>query len=140
MKKIILIGGILGMLTAGSIGVYLFNKPHQSIKSVDADYQEAAPELVARFQEDEESCNKKYLGKVIEVTGSVSDIAIDEKGVLNVTLTGGDLSGVICQFEKANQEAALHLKKGESVSIKGICTGCLMDVILVDCVISSNPS
>jgi len=140
MKKLLIIGGLLGVLTAGGIGVYLFNKPHQSIKSVDAEFQSTAPELVTQFQDNEEAANKQYLGKVVEVNGVVSDIATDEKGVLNITLQGGDLSVVTCQFEKANQESALTLKKGQSVSIKGICTGILMDVVLVDCVVSSNPS
>lgn len=140
MKKLLLLGGLFGVLTAGGIGYYLFNKPHQSIKSVDADFQVPALELVTQFQDNEDASNKKYLGKVIEVNGSVSDIATDEKGVLNITLQGSDLAGVTCQFEKANQESALQLKKGQSVSIKGICTGILMDVVLVDCVVSSNPS
>jgi len=49
---------------------------------------------------------------------------------------GGDLAGVGCQLEKNTKSNMNKLIVGESVTIKGICTGILIDVVLVDCVIT----
>jgi len=136
MKRKILISVLLIILAGIATGVYLFNKPRQSIMNTDADASVSASSLVAEFEQDEAKSNKLYLGKVIEVTGIVNASSIDETGIINVTLRGGDLAGVGCQFEKNNKSNLNKLIVGESVTIKGICTGILMDVVLVDCVIT----
>lgn len=116
------------------VGAYLFNKPRQSIIDVQAEASIAADALVSEFETDESNSNKMYLGKVIEVTGIVDATNTDANGILNITLRGGDLAGVGCQLEKNGTTKKLVV--GDKVTIKGICTGILMDVVLVDCVIT----
>ncbi|MBK6444527.1 MAG: hypothetical protein IPQ03_17425 [Bacteroidetes bacterium] len=137
MKRILLTVSIF-LTAAVAFGYYLFNKPHSSIVDETPIALSEAPALVGEYEADENSANAKYLGKVIEVTGTISDKNLDEKGILNLTLKGGDLAGIGCQFDKNFQTEALGLKSGEQVKIKGICTGILMDVVLVDCVISKE--
>ncbi|HNP48052.1 MAG TPA: hypothetical protein PKL85_04400 [Bacteroidia bacterium] len=137
MKRIILTASIF-LTAAVAFGYYLFNKPHGSIIDETPIFSSKAVGLVDEYEADENSANTKYLGKVIEVEGTVSDKSMDEKGVLNITLKGGDLAGIGCQFDKNFQTDAMGFKNGDQVKIKGICTGILMDVVLVDCVISDN--
>ncbi len=125
---ILILGGVAG-------GVYLFNKPRQSIMDDKPAAVLAAASLVTEFEADEAKSNKLYLGKIIEVTGIIDATNTDEKGILYVTLRGVDLAGVGCQFEKNKLSASIKLNPGETVTIKGICTGILVDVVLVDCVI-----
>ena len=113
---------------------YLFNKPHQSIADETPAFSLDATTLVGEFDKDEKSANTKYLGKIIEVNGVVAEKLKDKNGNINVTLQGADLSGVGCEFEPNAQSSLASLKEGQEVKIKGICTGVLMDVVLVDCV------
>lgn len=136
MKKKIII--ITLILIAGGLagGAYLFNKPRQSVMDIEPAYRLSASTLVSEFEQDEAKSNEKYLGKVIEVTGIVDASNIDEKGILSITLRGGDLAGVGCQFENSKNSKSNKLTTGQSVIVKGICTGILIDVVLVDCVIN----
>lgn len=137
MKRIILTAFIF-LTAAVAFGYYLFNKPHESIIDETPVFRSQAVGIVNEFEADENSANTKYLGKVIEVEGTISDKSMDEKGVLNITLKGGDLAGIGCQFDKNFQKDAMGFKNGDQVKIKGICTGILMDVVLVDCVMSDT--
>jgi hypothetical protein len=135
MKKKIFIGVIIAVVAAIAIGVYLFNKPHQSISGDSPAFILDAKSLANEYETNEAQANSKYLGKVVEVSGSISEKVKDSKGKITLTLQGADLSGVGCEFEPGAQKELSDLHEGEKVIVKGICTGVLMDVVLVDCVI-----
>jgi hypothetical protein len=134
MKKKILIATLIAVVSGVAFGIYLFNKPHQSILNDAPAFSLDAATLVGEYDKDEKSANAKYLGKIIEVKGVVAEKLKDKNGNINVTLQGADLSGVGCEFEPRAQSSLASLKEGQEVKIKGICTGVLMDVVLVDCV------
>ena len=81
MKRILLTVSIF-LTAAVAFGYYLFNKPHSSIVDETPIALSEAPALVGEYEADENSANAKYLGKVIEVTGTISDKNLDEKGSL----------------------------------------------------------
>jgi hypothetical protein len=135
MKKKILIATLVAFLAAGLFAYYLYNKPHQSIADEKPAFNMEASALVAEYDQDEEKANAKYLGKIIEVRGVIAEKSIDKKGKYNITLQGADLSGVGCEFESNAKNKVSKLSEGQEVKIKGICTGVLMDVVLVDCVL-----
>lgn len=137
LKKILIAATILGLIAA-AYGYYLYNKPHTSTSDKDIDASVTAEQIVSEYEADENAANQKYLGKVIEVTGVVSDKSVDEKGVLNMTLKGGDLAGVTCQFEKNEAMNVGSIQTGSTVKIKGECTGILMDVVFVNCIFSET--
>ncbi|MFZ7115195.1 MAG: OB-fold protein [Bacteroidota bacterium] len=136
-KKIFLALGIIA-LAGAAYGFYLFKKPHQSIMNEKPDYSMISSEIISEFETNEDAANKKFNGKVIEVTGVISEKTKDEQGKLNITLQGADIAGIGCVFEKAAQPKAAALAEGQEVKIKGVCTGILMDVVLVDCVVVEN--
>ncbi len=136
-KKIFLALGIMA-LAGAAFGYYLFNKPHPSILNEKPDFIVESAAIISEFETNEDAANKKFNGKVIEVVGIVSEKSKDEQGKLNITLHGADMAGIGCVFEKAAQEKAAKLSEGQQVKIKGICTGILMDVVLVDCVVIDN--
>ena len=126
MKKVIYILLVLGIL-GGSIGFYFFNKPLDSISSMSTDYSLSSNELLTAFEDDETQANEKYLDKVIQVTGKVLKTET-ENGKTTIYLnTENELSNVIFQLEKDDPS----IQAGQQVTMKGICTGYLMDVILV---------
>jgi hypothetical protein len=129
---------VVVLISGLGLGFYLYNKPHQGIANEIPVYRLSAVNLIRDYDAGEEKANSKYLGKVLEVKGIVAEKSKDEKGMINVTLQGPDLAGVGCQFDPKAQEELGSIKEGQEVVVKGICTGVLMDVVLVDCVIENN--
>ena len=87
------------------------------------------------FEDNELDANTKYLDKIMEVSGTVKEVNTGGKGMVSVTLdTESGMFGVICQMDNLTQHDRLDFKEGEKIKLKGICTGVLMNVILVRCV------
>lgn len=132
MKKILITLLVLAIIGAG-YGYYMYNKPVESLESKNADVSISAEDLIKDYEADENAANKKYLGKVVLVTGTVSGVTTEE-GKKKVSLETSDpISSIICEMED-NKEVST-LKAGELVKVKGMCSGYLSDVILVQSVI-----
>jgi len=131
MKKLAFIASIL-ILSAAIYGYYLYNKPVASVSNQTAALTLNAKELLAAFETDEEAANSAYLDKLILVKGKVSKIAEGEKNHSIYLETSNMMSSIICELESGVNH---NLKPGDNTSIKGICSGYLMDVVLVRSVI-----
>lgn len=118
-----------------AMGLYLYYKPHASVAHATADVVIDAATLFREFQENEVNANKKYLDKIIEVKGAVSDIQ-QTPTTSSIQLHSGDAGGGInCSL--SNSEGHIQIpSKGTLITVKGKCAGFLMDVNLVDCVIN----
>lgn len=124
------------ILAAGVVGYFIYNKPHQNMQRAKAAYQLSATELFSMFESNENQANEKYLDQIIEIRGSVQSVSTDEDGQLSITLDcGNDMFGVICQLDDLTKQEKTSFEVGETVNFKGICTGMLMDVVLVRCVL-----
>lgn len=134
MKKILLL--LLALALIGLLAAYfIYNKPHRNMMKAEADIKLTAAELFSAFEENEAQANERYLDKIVVVTGQIKDISADEDGQISLTLqSDSDMFGVICQLDDLSQHDRTEFAIGETVSIKGICTGMLMDVVLVRCV------
>jgi hypothetical protein len=135
IKKLILLIAAIGLVAGISIAYYLYNKPHQSVADETPAFIMDAPALVSEYDANEKLANQKYLGKIIEVHGIISEKLRDNTGKYNVTLQGADIAGIGCEFEPKAQQSVSKLKMGQQVTIKGICSGVLMDVVMVDCIV-----
>ena len=124
-KNIFIVLALIAVIGVG-YGYYLFNKPVSSLADVKPEYSIEASSLIVQFEDNEEKANEMYLDKIIETSGQVLKI-VDNK---NIYLdTGNPISSVICEMGD-NQDIS-KLKVGDQVKIKGLCTGYLMDVVLV---------
>jgi hypothetical protein len=137
LKKVGLVT-LLILISGLGFGFYFYNKPHQGISNEPPAFSLSAATLIEEYDKNENTANTKYLGKVIEVKGVVAEKSKDKKGNFNLTLQGPDLAGVGCQFDPKADDKFTMVKEGQEVVIKGLCTGVLMDVVLVDCVIENN--
>lgn len=130
-KKILLSIGLLVCIGV-AIGIYLYQKPRTQAASQSTDFSVTADELYKQFEQDETAANKKYAGKIIEVTGTVGSVQKDGSG-LSVLLTAKDaMGGINCSM--TNAETA-NTTQGKIVTIKGKYTGFLMDVNVLDAVL-----
>jgi hypothetical protein len=133
MRKKYIFGIIIIVLFLVGLGVYKVYKPHQNVSGEDAVASLSAQDLYHEFQTDENTANKKWVGKVIEVSGIVSSVN-ETDSYVSINLKAAADGGVNCSVLKKDLSSADHFKNGDSVTVKGKCTGFLMDVNLVDCV------
>lgn len=133
MKKLIII--VLVLIAIGGVaGYFMYNKPHQSTAAAPSDFVVSAQTLFQEFNTDEAAANTKYLDKVVKVKGTVKAVETDEAGNVTMTLdAANEMFGVICTIP--NDNAAQLPEVGEEVTVKGVCTGKLMDVVLIRCVL-----
>ena len=117
-------------------GLWQYNKPARNLSDEAADLSITATELYRQFSENETNANGKYLDKIVKVRGTLQSINRGEGGMLNLILdAGSEMGGIICEVPKGNLPAGLNLQTGKEITVKGQCTGFLMDVVLVKCVI-----
>ncbi len=128
MRKIILFLLVLGMIAAG-VGYYMYNKPVASLENKKPDVEVSAAKLITDYEADEKVANEMYLGKVVEVTGKVAAVAVEEGKTKVQIETGNPMSMIICELEDGSEAGSI--KAGEELKIKGMCSGYLSDVILV---------
>jgi hypothetical protein len=136
-KKIIsvLIFIALGLL-ALAVSTYLFiNQPKKSTASRKAKFTVTAQQLLSEFESGEEAANAKYLDKVVLVEGTVSTVDAENGRTTIMLDTGNPLGRISCELSADESAKGVTLKENDTAKIKGICTGILMDVVLVDCVI-----
>ncbi len=132
-KKTLRVVGLICLvcIAAGAVIFYrMYNKPHRSAATETAIILTAA-QLSQEYEKDEAASNKKYLGNVVQVNGTVSEVSLNQQKKPVILLTGSDMSGVQCSL----QEEAPGIKKGDMVTIKGFCTGFLTDVIMDRCIL-----
>ena len=125
LKKLglLFIGGIL---VAGGIIFYLFNKPHRDVQAAQIDYNLTTTEIVSEYLTDYTTANTKYLdesgnSKIVAITGTIYSISTDQKNQKVVLLKSkSDKAGVSCTFTEATNINAEKLLKGQTVTIKGV--------------------
>ncbi|HEX8334030.1 MAG TPA: hypothetical protein VF622_15530 [Segetibacter sp.] len=121
---------ILLLITVGIVGWFYLNKPNRTVTN-QTGIEVTAAQLVKDYQANEAEANAKYLDKVVQVTGTVSEVSNNQDGKVTVMLSSEDpMSGVFCTLK---DEA--NLTVGFSVTIKGFCSGLLSDVRIREAVI-----
>ena len=134
-KKIV-ISVLVLVIALAVVGYKIYNKPHVDVASEKADITITATNLFADFSNDEEKANATYLDKIVEVKGVIGKIAKEEEKVIINLNTGDDFGSVLCHLSDPSTGKVKDIKEGESIKVKGICTGFLMDVVLVKCEIN----
>ena len=129
-KNIVLYVIVAALLIMTAIFVMMYNKPHRSVKGVEAAFDLSVSELTEAFTNDESKADSMYTGKVIQVSGPLRKMIANDSTL--ILMMGDDKGpmGVSCYLEKSQIPKAENLAPGESITVKGICNGMLMDVIL----------
>jgi len=132
MKKIIFI--IISLILIGGLaGTYFYFKPTASLEDQPPVAILTADSIFSAFETNEAAANLSYLDKVVEISGKVQAVTTDTSGTAISLETSSGMFGVTCKLE-ANSKVAANYKTGQQVRLKGICTGYLMDVVLIRCV------
>lgn len=133
-KRIIRVTLLSLLLVVAAAAVYIYkeyNRTHKDTRNLAPDYTVSANEIIREYESDERQSNRKYWDKILKIIGTVKAITLDEKGVADLLL--GDTasaSSVRCSIDSLHSEELVSLKKGDSVAVKGICTGFNADELL----------
>jgi len=135
-RKTVIIVLLIVITSVLALVMYVYNKPHVNVKKAEAAFVVTAQNLISEYQQDETKTNEKYSESVIQVKGTIFEIST-LKGNSVITLKDENLeSSIICHMLPEENTRALQIKKGQDIEIKGICTGYLMDVIMVRCTLA----
>jgi hypothetical protein len=131
----ILLGVVLFIALAGIVvGIHFFRMPHKDLGKAKPDFIITAVDLQKAFEDNENAATAKYVKKILEIEGEVESVKTGEANVLNVSIkSGSDLSSVICTFVPATDPA--KFTAGSRVTVRGECSGFLMDVLMNNCVL-----
>ena len=131
MKKIIIPLLLIGI--GIGFGIYEYNRKPASTHKLKADISINSSTLVHDYKDDEPVADIKYLNKIVQITGTISSIS-SENELTTISLKSDDpLSGVLCEME--GSQNAISFSEGDKIMLKGRCTGYLMDVVLVNCIV-----
>jgi len=125
MKRFLVLLLVIILLAAGWYGYKLYTGKVPSLTEVKADATINATDLIAAFEKDSASANKQYLGKILEVSGTIKSIE-KESSTISLGNAGGN-SSVRCSLDSAFVKEIDSLNPGSAIIIKGNCTGYMPD-------------
>lgn len=117
--------------------LYLFNMKHTDMAKAKPDFVITASLLQKDFESDETAASTKYINKIIEVNGKISSVKPGENNILSISLaTDSDMTSIICTFPAITDTS--KFKVGDDITLRGECSGFLMDVLLNNCAVISK--
>ena len=128
MKTIVRI--LIGIIAIAMIGYIVVLKwPKATVKSKAVDIEISAQDIYNEYSSNETSAQRKYFGKVVQVSGIIDEVYEDEDGAPVVILIGtdGDPTAVITLASDQSDEIA-NYKEGDTIKVKAQCSGMLMEV------------
>lgn len=134
--KVVLSVFLVGLFLAAGVWYYVFvcAKNHHRSAADETCIVVSAGNIVKEYQANEAASNTKYLNKALQISGLVSEVKKDQIGNTTVTIKSEDpFASVFCTL--TDKETALPVV-GKQVSVKGICTGFLSDVVIADAVLA----
>jgi hypothetical protein len=119
---------IAGILAA----LIMFNKKHPDTSKAKPDFVLTAVTLQKEFEDNEKTASARYINKILEVSGTVASVTAADSSHTNLSLkTASDMSSVICTFP--SDSGVKKYKPGDDITLRGECSGYLMDVLLNNC-------
>ena len=113
--------------------VFVYSKTHHRNVQSEKGLVIQADSLSAAYQANEKNANTLYLNKAVEVSGTIVSIDKNQEGKITIILGRSDsFSNVSITLIST---APLFQKIGETITIKGVCTGALSDVIITEGVV-----
>ena len=138
--RIFLMISIVIFISGISIGLYQYNKKAKDLGKFKPDYVLEYHDLVTAFTLDENAATEKYVNRIVEVSGQIYDSEYSSSdSTLSITLKRiDDTMGVICTFNGVTEISGKSFKNGDNITVRGECSGMLMDVLLNNCILVRN--
>lgn len=123
-RKIVL----LTMLPVLGVGIWMglheYNRANKDLSKAKADVKISATDMIKEYETNDSMANQKYLGKIIELNGTVKNVEKDDTGDYTIVLGDtGKLSSVRCSMDSLYRDDAAMITAGSSVIMRGACNG-----------------
>ena len=113
--------------------VFVYSKTHHRNVQSEKGLVIQADSLSAAYQADEKNANSLYLNKAVLITGILLSIDKNQEGKTTLVLgRSNSFSNVSITMISTTP---ITQKVGEAITIKGLCTGALSDVVITDGVV-----
>jgi len=139
MSRVFKLG--LPLLIVGGIIAYVITqpKPPLDIHSALTEVTVNAAGLYADFEKDETAANATYAGKVMEVSGVLTAVEQNDAGGYALSLKADSpLGQVVCNLSPNEKFSASAATINQLLTVKGVCTGYLFDVVLDNATVISQ--
>ena len=127
--KKILIAVVILIIAGIGTAWYIFTDKFTDTAAEKAAYTFSALDFIREFQQNDSASNKKYAEQIITINGRVSAIEQADTSV-NIKMADSTGSYVIFAFQAQDAANVKKIKQGDSVSIKGSCSGGIYSDIL----------
>ena len=121
----------MSMCIGAAIYWYIATEKFADTKDREAAFTVNAIDFIREFRKDDSVSNKKYREKIISVNGRVSELESPDSATVNIKFidtTTGDYT--IFSFQEQYLPEAKSVKVGDSVSVKGSCSGSIYSNLL----------
>ena len=118
----------------------ILKETFETTDNIKADYTLSSGELIKEFMANDMAANKKYLEKVLAVSGPVASIDIATDSSSSIKFADSTGSYAIFSLEKTQLNKMKMIKTGDTVSVKGVCSGSMFSEILGTTTISFKRS
>ncbi|HEX6333384.1 MAG TPA: hypothetical protein VFZ78_04100 [Flavisolibacter sp.] len=114
---------VLVIVAIGWYGYSEYNRTNEDLLKKKPAYSMQAAELIAAFEKDTASANRKFTDKVIQVSGTVKSLDTNGNPVVIALGDPGQMSSVQCSMDSSHAEGYRKIREGDHVTLKGMCTG-----------------
>lgn len=136
----ILLGPVVAFASFKFIEKKAMNETYMTTADVKTDYTVSAESLLKEFTINDTTANKKYLNKVLVVTGPVSAVEFLPDSSSTIKFADSTGSYAIFSLEKSEFSQVKEIKTGDPVSLKGVCSGSIYSEILATTSVSFKRS
>lgn len=109
---------------------YVMSQNFSNTETLIAEYSVNAIDLIREFAANDSMANKKYQEKIISVNGNVSQVERMSDSTTNIRFDDITGSYIIFSFDKEHLNNLKDIKAGDSLSLKGSCSGSILSQIL----------
>ncbi len=128
--KKILLGLFIVLLAGAGVVWYIFTEKFTDTANRKSDFNVNAMDFIKEFRQNASMANRKYTEKIVVVNGIVSTIEAADT-TANIKFTNASTGDyIIFAFQQQHLADAKSLQEGQSVSIKGSCSGAVYSEIL----------
>jgi len=113
--------------------VFVYSKTHHRNIQSEKGIVIQADSLSAAYQANEKNANALYLNKAVELSGTIVSIDKNQEGKITLIIGKSDSFSNVSVTLISN--IPISQKIGETITIKGVCTGALSDVIITEGVV-----
>ena len=121
--KRILIAGLILLIAGGVVIWYIFTEKFTDTSKAEAAFTVSAMPFLNEFQQNDSVANKKYAEQIITVRGRVTATEAADTTINIKMVDTATAAYIIFAFQQQHLAEAKKIKVGDSVAIKGSCSG-----------------